>query len=152
MELTKQKMAALQTAQMEYLVVENSLSALDEAIPSSPEIIRSAKIIEKIATDNTVIINNISILEIPMELSEDILFSQKSKQNLSFSVNIIGDYASIRGFVETLRNSRKSFIIDSVTFALEERKDSKKLSASITINIPYFGVKKWKRILIQKHK
>lgn len=135
-----QKIAALQTAQSEYLAFENLLPVLDEAIPSDPEIIRSAKIIEKIAADNKVIIRNLIIVELPKNTLEEIPFSQKSRQNLNFSLNISGDYVSIRNFSETLRNSRKSFVIESITFELEENNGSKKLNANITLNIPYFGV------------
>ena len=135
-----QKVAALQTAQTEYISVESLLPILDEAIPSSPEVILSAKIIEKVAADNKVVIRNLSVLELPQNIPDDTPFSKKSKQNLSFSVNISGDYVSIRNFSEALRNSRKSFVIDSITFELEENKGSKKLNASITINIPFFGV------------
>ncbi|MBU0974856.1 hypothetical protein KKD03_04105 [Patescibacteria group bacterium] len=135
-----QKIAALQTAQTEYLSVESLLPVLDEAIPSTPEIIKSAKIVEKVAADNKVIIRSLSIVELPQNDSVDILFSQKAKQKLNFSINISGDYVSIRNFTEALRNSRKSFVIDSVTFALEENRGSKKLNANISINVPYFGV------------
>ncbi|MBP7700842.1 hypothetical protein KA111_02150 [Candidatus Woesebacteria bacterium] len=135
-----QKIAALQTAQAEYLSIEAMLPMLDEAIPSSPEIIKSAKIIEKVAADNKVLIKSMSIFELPQNTGENIPFSQKSKQNLTFSLSISGDYISIRNFAETLRNSRKSYVIESVTFELEEEKGNKKLNANITINIPYFGV------------
>jgi hypothetical protein len=137
-----QKVAALQTAQTEYISVEDLLPVLDEAISSSPEIIKNAKIIEKVATDNKVVIRNMNVTELPQNTPNNIPFTQRSKQNLSFSTSIYGDYTAIRGFVETLRKSRKSFVIDSVVFALEEKKGSRQLTANITINIPYFGIKK----------
>ncbi|NCO12507.1 MAG: hypothetical protein COZ34_00520 [Candidatus Pacebacteria bacterium CG_4_10_14_3_um_filter_34_15] len=135
-----QKIAALQTAQTEYLSVESLLPALDEAIPSTPEIIKSAKIIEKAAADNKIIIKNMSVLELPQNDSVDVPFSQKAKQKLNFNVSISGDYISIRNFAESLRNSRKSFVIDSVTFQLEEDRGSRKLNASFSISVPYFGI------------
>ena len=137
--LTK-KVAALQTAQAEYVRVENKLELLEEAIPENPDIIHAAKIIEKVAADNKVIIKNMSIAELPEETKEDISFDQKTKESIKISTNIAGDYISIRGFVEDLKNSRKSFTVESVVFSLEENKGDKKLSANITINSPYFGV------------
>ncbi len=136
------KIASLQTAQTEYLLAEPLLSNLDEAIPSTPEVIKSAKIIEKIASENKVIINSLSLATIPLNIDPTIPFSQRSKQELSFSVNITGDYISIRSFVETLNHSKKSFVVSSITFALEEKRGDKKLIANITINVPYFGVTK----------
>ncbi len=138
--LTK-KIASLQTAQNQYLNVEDQLYLLDSAIPEQPEIILSTKIIEKVAADSKVVINNLSIAELPENSKDVVLFTQKSKENVSISVNITGDYLSIREFVETLRNSRKSYIIESVVFALQEDRGNKKLSANITIATPYFGIK-----------
>mgnify|MGYP003437769670 CR=1 FL=1 len=59
---------------------------------------------------------------------------------VNISLNITGDYIAIKEFTEALRNSRKSFIIESVVFSLEEDRGSRKLSANITIGTPYFGV------------
>lgn len=137
--LTK-KIAALQTAQNQYLAIEDQLQLLDEAIPEDPQVIYGTKLIEKIAAETKVVINSLTISVIPENTQPNVVFAQKSKQLLNISVKISGDYISIREFVEALRNSRKSFIIESVVFALEEDRGSKKLSASITIAAPYFGV------------
>lgn len=134
-----QKVAALQTAQSQYFTIEEKLPILSEAIPEQPQIILSAKLIEKIAADSKVIIRNMSIIEIPPEDDGQVPFSQKAKQNLSITVGVTADYIAIRDFVENLKNSRKSFVVESVVFSLEEEKGSKKLSANLTINAPYFG-------------
>jgi len=99
----------------------------------------STKIIEKIAAESKVVINNLSIADLPEDSDSSLLFSQKAKTNLNISINIKGDYVSIREFVETLRNSRKSFVIESVVFTLQEDRGDKKLSANITVATPYFG-------------
>ena len=138
--LTK-KVAALQTAQNEYASIEDRLPILNAAIPEQPDIIYTTKILEKIAADNSVIINNLSISKLPEKQDEAIPFSQKTKETLQISTNISGDYISIKNFAEALRSSRKSFVIESVTFSLQEDKGNKKLSANFTINTPYFGVK-----------
>ena len=134
------KVAALQTAQTQYLNIEQQLPVLDSAIPEQPEVILSAKLIEKIAADTQVVIKSLGISELPEDTQEGVPFTQKSKQNVNISLSITGDYVSIRNFVEALRNSRKSFIVESVVFALEEDRGSKKLSANITIATPFFGV------------
>ena len=137
--LTK-KVAALQTAQTQYLNIEEKLPLLDTAIPEQPEIILSTKIIEKVAAESNIVINNMGIAILPEDSDETVPFTQKSKENLTISLNVIGDYVSIRNFVETLRNSRKSFVIESVVFSLQEDRGDKKLSANITVATPYFGL------------
>jgi hypothetical protein len=137
--LTK-KLAALQTAQTQYLNIEQQIPILDSAIPEQPEIILTTKLIEKIAADSKVVIKNLNISELPENTQENVEFTQKSKQKVNISLNITGDYVSIREFAEALRNSRKSFIIESIVFSLEEDRGNKKLSANLTVAAPYFGV------------
>lgn len=138
-KLTK-KVAALQTAQSEYVAVEQRLGILDRAIPENPEVIYAAKIIEKIAADNQIIISNLNISELPEKADSEIPFSQKSKQSVQISIRVDGDYISIRNFAEDLRRSQKSFVIESVIFTLEEDRGDKKLGATFTISTPYFGI------------
>ena len=137
--LTK-KIASLQTAQTQYMNIENEIVVLDEAIPEQPQIILGTKIIEKIATDSKVVIKNLTVSELPDDSDPNVIFAQKSKQLVNISVNITGDYVAIREFAETLRKSRKSFVIESVVFSLEEDRGNRKLSANITIGTPYFGL------------
>ena len=137
--LTK-KIASLQTAQTQYMNIENEIIVLDEAIPEQPQIILGTKLIEKIAADSKVVIKNLTVSELPDDSDLSVSFAQKSKQLVNISVNITGDYVAIREFTETLRNSRKSFVIESVVFSLEEDRGSRKLSANITIGTPYFGL------------
>jgi hypothetical protein len=137
--LTK-KLAALQTAQNQYITIQDQIPILDIAIPEQPEIIYTAKLIEKIAADSGVVIKNLNVSELPEDTKETVEFTQKSKQNLNVTLNIAGDYISIRNFSEALRNSRKSFTIKSIVFSLEADRGNKKLSANLTVTAPYFGV------------
>lgn len=134
------KVASLQTAQYEYAQIEPRLEILNEAIPEQPEVIKAAKIIEKIAADNQIIIQNMSIADIPDETDPNVSFTQKTRESVGIAVSVTGDYVSIREFVEDLRNSRKSFVVESVVFSLQEERGSRKLSANVTIGTPYFGV------------
>ncbi len=51
-----QKIAALSTAQASFLGAQNRLVVLDEAIPTSPQFIYSLKLLEKVASDNRLVI------------------------------------------------------------------------------------------------
>lgn len=134
------KVAALGTAQTVYLSLESRLSVLDEAIPSQPELIKSVKTIEKLATDNKVIIESLSVTTIPDETPADASVQRLERIALPTTVTVVGDYISIRAYVESLRGMRRSFIVDTVTFNIEENRGDRKLRASITLNIPYFGL------------
>jgi hypothetical protein len=139
-EQLEKKTAALQTAQIVYTQIQSQLPYLDEAIPQQPELVKSLKILEKLATENNVIVSNISVPEIPDEKAAIDSKVPVARVDLPVSVSISGDYLAIRAYVEALQNSRRSFVIDTVGFALQENRGQKKLSANITVAVPYLGV------------
>lgn len=139
-EQLEKKVATLETAQGVYTQILPSLPFLDEAIPQQPELVKSLKIVEKLATENDVIIKIASVPEIPDEKPAATTLVGVDRVDLPITVTISGEYLQIRSFVEDLKNSRRSFVVDSVNFSLQESRGQKKLSATITLNIPYLGV------------
>lgn len=135
-----QKIAALSTAQAEYLQLESRLTVLDESLPSNPDLIDILKILEKIASDRGLVISALSVSSIPAEPEEGTSFADLERQDLLISLTITGDYPTIREFVEDLRLSRRSFVVDSVTFNTGEEQGITVLRATMTVNAPYFGV------------
>lgn len=136
LEQLEKKATALNTAQQIYIATQPRLPLLEEAIPSQPELIRSLKIIEKLATENNVIIGNISSPAIPDEKPA----TETAKQtSVPVTISVVGDYPAIRSYVEALRGSRRLYTIQTVTFSLQENRGDKKLSASITVALPYYG-------------
>lgn len=140
-ERLTQKVAALSTAQNEYLAYEPRISVLDDAIPSIPEIVNALKIIEKIAAEERVIISSISVNQVP-DGDEELEFTKKQLIQVPISISLIGDYPSTRRFVEALKENRRTFVIDTVVFSADEDRGQKMLSATVTLNIAYFGVDK----------
>jgi Tfp pilus assembly protein PilO len=134
-----QKIAALSSAQTEYSQVQNRLQVLDQAIPSAPQFEQALKIIERVASDNQLVISRMQVREIPQEPAEDIPFEDKERVSLPISVTVVGDYPSIRQFVEDIINTRRAMVIDSIVFSVSDQREQQKLSATITINLQYFG-------------
>lgn len=139
-EALDKKIAALGTAQALYLSLENRLGVLDEAIPSQPQLITTLKIVEKLATDNQVVIESLSVPIIPEEEMTPSTTPNLSRVPLPTTITVSGDYVAIRAYVEALRNTRRSIVVDTVSFNIEENRGDKKLRASISVNLPYFGV------------
>ena len=138
-----QKIAALSTVQPLYLQLQDQLLVLDEAIPSRPQLTYSLKVIEKIASELQLIITGINVAEVPKEIDQDTVISLASFERIDvpLTINISGDYLSIRQFVENLKEYRRSFVIDTIIFTTKELRGSKKLEARVTVSAPYFGVK-----------
>lgn len=136
----EKKIAALQTAQNLYMQITPQLPLLDDAIPQRPQLIKALKIIEKLATENNVILEGMNVSSIPDETPSDVSPQKIQRINIAANFSLEGDYLSIKNFIEALRNSRRSYPIDTVSFGLEENRGTKKLRTSITLNIPYLGV------------
>ena len=134
-----QKIVALSSAQTEYLSLEPQLAVLDEAIPTSPQLLESLKILEKVASERRLVISTMSVSEIPDETAVTNPDRTLSRQTIAVKLIVEGEYLQIRQFIEDLRNTRRVFVVESVTFSTGEERGFKKLSAVLTIGIPYFG-------------
>lgn len=134
-----QKIAALSTVQTEYLALQTRLGVLDQAIPSQPKLEEALKIIEKLASDHRLVINTMRLTEIPDENPADLPFNQQERISLPLTVSVVGDYLSIKGFLDELQANRRALIVDSVIFSVSEERQTRLLKASITISIQYFG-------------
>lgn len=138
-EMSK-KLAALASAQTEYAAVRNELILLDQAIPTDPDIVYKLKTIEKIAAESDIIINSMAVVEMPTKTPKGTSFDQLQPRNIPIRANITGDYQAIRSFVESLINNRQVFVTDSVSLSVASRTADKSLQATISINVPYYGL------------
>lgn len=141
-EALEKKVAALGTARTEYDRVVSRLSTVEEAVPSSPSVAENLKIVEKIAADSNVVLQSIALAEVPDELGADGGAGGQSVgtlTNLPTTVSVIGDYTSIKQFVESLQYNRRIIDVDSITFKLNQDRNESELSAKITMYFLYFG-------------
>lgn len=132
-----QKVASLNTAQSQYEKFGSQLYLLDEAIPKTAQLLESLKIVEKIASENDLAIQSITISSVPDDLS--IANADEAKrETLTFNVDLSGDYVKIRQFIEDLMTSRRMMIVDQVNFSLGSSRYQQNLTAIIRINLPYY--------------
>lgn len=135
-----QKIASLSSAQGEYLRLENRLYVLNDALPDDPRLMDVIKTIERIASDRNTAISFLTVNEVPDIPTEPINSETAKRQQLTVALTLNGDYMSIRQFIEDLKNTRRTFIIDTVIFSLSEERGVPALKATITLGIPYFGL------------
>lgn len=136
-----QKIAALSSAQSEYLKLESRLGVLDINIPTNPNIIETLKIIEKLASDQKITINTLSIADVPKDIALDTTFDKLERRNLKFSVTVGGEFPAIRAFIGSLMTSQRSFLIEKITFTINDVRGLKRLDANISLSAPYYGLK-----------
>lgn len=139
----QRKIVALASAQEEYQLLQDKIQLLDQAIPSKPELVRTLKVIEKIATENKVIVSDLRATVIPDE--KDVMVAsadQLTRIDLYISLQAVGDYPSLRDFVEALHQYRRAIVVEEVSFQVDDRVFQRTLRANMSIRIPYFGDKK----------
>jgi len=135
----KQKIAALSSAQGIYLASQERLSLLDEAIPSTPQFGRTLALIEKLCSDRNLTVTSLTSKDVPKESSPSANFKALKRISRPVTLTVSGDYPTIRQLVQDLQNTRRTLIVDNIVFSVSSSKTEKKLLASITISIVYFG-------------
>jgi Tfp pilus assembly protein PilO len=136
-----QKIAALSSAQTEFIKLEPRLGILNTAIPVNPDLILTLKIIEKLASDQKISITNINLNDVPKEIDTETDYLKLERQNLRFTISVSGDFPAIRAFVSSLMESRRSFLIEKISFTINDLRGLKRLEANITVSAPYYGLK-----------
>lgn len=135
-----QKIAALSTAQAEYISLQDRLAVLDKAIPSSPHFAEAVAILEKVASDHNLAIYSVEAQEVPKETDGQTLsITEMTRLSRPISITVQGDYSSIQAFVGDIHNLQRTMVVDSVLFYLNTQKSQAKLQATIVVSIQYFG-------------
>jgi Tfp pilus assembly protein PilO len=143
-ELTKQmdlKLASLATAQEQYVLHQTKFYLLDETIPLQLDLVRSLKKIEKIAGEGQLVINSMSLSEIPQKVREESLtsnFGDYERKFLEINIELIGNYFQIREFAEKIINLRQLIVVDQVSISKETESDN--LSATLRVSLPYYSI------------
>ncbi len=135
------KVTALSSVQQQYLQLQDRLPVLDQALPNQPQLQRTIKIIEKLASEEELVIESLRVPEIPSENSSEVDAApadQLERVGIPLLISVQGDYESIRAFVEAMRQVRRSILVDTITFSIQEERGSRVLTATITIDTQFF--------------
>lgn len=134
------KISALSTAVNLYNQYLPKIELLNQALPSSASLIPTLKIIEKIATENDVVITSIAVRQVPEEANELPTSATATLTSLPISVTVMGQYQDMRQFVEALHQSRRTIQVLSAGFSLEETRGERVLTGNFVLDAPYYGV------------
>jgi Tfp pilus assembly protein PilO len=134
-----QKVASLSSAQAQYANIQDQLAVLDQAIPPTPRLGEAVAIMEKLASEDKLLIKSLQSNEVPREDSTATGSAEKTRISKPITITVEGDYPTIRKFVTDLQGVRRAFVIDSVVFSLTDEQGAKTLNAGITVNLQYFG-------------
>jgi Tfp pilus assembly protein PilO len=147
-----QKIASLNSVQPQYTTAQDQIAILDEAIPSAPQFEQALTIIEKLASDRQLVIRSLEVKDVPKETTDPNASADSAapaptstdsgkmtRISRPISVTVMGTYPAVRQFVQDILNTRRAMIISSIVFNVADEKGVKRLLATITIDMQYFG-------------
>lgn len=134
------KISALNTAIALYSQNQDQMHLIDEALPSTANLVPTLKTIEKIAGETNVVITAMSVSTVPDEIDELPTSATATLTPLPISVTVMGQYQDMYKFVEALHGSRRTIQVLSANFSLEETRGQRALTANFMIDAPYYGV------------
>lgn len=134
------KIVALSTAQEQWLAVGEDLGVLTTAVPDQLDLVNSLKIIELLASERKIVIDTMLVSQLPVGTGQEITkATQLKRQDVYVQVVLIGDYPSIRDLVEELRTAQQTFLVNAISFKVNDQRGQKTLEATLTLQLPYFG-------------
>lgn len=146
-EALAKKVAALSTAQTEYFSLQEQLYLLDEVFPSSADTEYFIKIIEKIASEQKLVITSLQVKEIPLEVTDGpgvLKQEQKAPVTFELSVTFAAEYPQIQQFITEVSQLRPLATVNSVTFSRNKQSEdseelSKILTSTVQLSYHFFG-------------
>jgi hypothetical protein len=135
-----QKIVALSSAQDFYLIFQDKLYVLNQAVPVNSQVSKTLKIIEKLAGEQNLIIYSLKVNDLPKDVDENNSLESLTRINTLLSVTVAGEYPAIRQLVEELKNSRRTMLVEKITFSVDDKRGEKTLKATILVNTPYYGI------------
>lgn len=137
-----QKIAALSSAQSNYARLENRIDVLDVAIPPQPNLVEALKIIEKIASEQDIVITSIGVTQVPDENAvESVLPDEVIRRTVPLQIKVQGAFPAVREYITALANVQRSFEVISIEFSKDTERGENKLQTVITLGVVYFGPK-----------
>lgn len=134
------KISALTSAINLYNQHRDRIQLLNQSLPPTASVIDTLKIIEKIAGESNVVITGMTVARVPDEVDELPTNTTAELSSLPITVRIMGQYQDMRTFVEMLHGSRRTIQVLSANFTLEETRGQRALTATLTIDAPYYGI------------
>ena len=137
-----QKIASLSSAQSEYLKNQERFSVLEKAVPTGPDLVNLFKILEKLTAEQQIVITGLTLPDVPKDVPLGTSFDKLERKNLTFALGVTGDFVAIRSLVDEMTRSQRTIVVDKVTFTVSDVHGIKRLDAIVSINAPYYGLKK----------
>ena len=95
---------------------KDDIAQIDEALSSDPALGKTVYILQEVAKKNGLIVKNLFLSK---GSSSDNNAGVKTAKEISFSLDLLGNYPSLGSFMQSLENSSRIFEITSISFGTQ---------------------------------
>lgn len=138
------KITSLSTAQAELASKGQDALVLDLAVPSSPNFPLLLKQLEKVATENSVVISTLLSQTVPVE-RDPAQVATTDLESIPITLNVTGSYAGALGMLSELANMQRILVVDRVDLLPPTEKDVNVLNMSLALRAFAFGTTRAKK-------
>lgn len=139
-ESLRVKAQTLSTVSQQYFAIQDQLPLLDEVIPEQISAEKTLRVIEKVASDNRLIINALRLQSVPAPSDDTTTFDQLSPATIDLLLTVEGEYPAIRAFLDNLYTLSPLMTISSIQFTNTKVTDvSSLLTANFVIQAHYYS-------------
>ena len=145
-ESLSKKIASLSTLSAEYPTVKNEVLLLDTIIPNTPNFDGFMRRLEKIAANNTLIIESIQATHLPKETTTTTVTTPASTTapqitTFAISINFKGEYIKVRNTLIDLVAMDRYVTLDSLVLNAkrDELEKTNTLRTTVNLRVVYYG-------------
>jgi len=96
---------------------EDDIAKIDEALSSDPALGKTVYLLQDVAQKNELIVKNLFLSK---GSSNESGSTAKTTQEISFSVDLLGNYQSLGSFLKALEESSRIFEVTSISFGTQD--------------------------------
>ena len=140
------KIATISTLSAEYPAVKNEVALLETIIPNTPDFDGFMRRLEKIAANNTLIIESIQATQLPKEttINDGINTGENTAPQMTsfvISINFKGEYAKVRNTLNDLVMMDRYVTLDSLTLNARRNDldNTNVLYTTANLHVVYYG-------------
>jgi Tfp pilus assembly protein PilO len=108
--------AAIDKVYDDLQVRKDDIAKIDEALSSDPALGKTVYLIQEVAQKSGLIVKNLFLSQ---GSSKESVAGAKSSKEISFSVDLLGNYPSLGSFIRSLEDSSRIFEITSISFGTQ---------------------------------
>jgi Tfp pilus assembly protein PilO len=108
--------AQISTTYFDLQSKKDDIKKIDDALPENPDLGKIIYFFQQTAVENGMMIKSLFLSKSPMASSANSSTNKNTVNDISFSIDLLGDYSSVAKFIVTLEKSSRLFEVTNISF------------------------------------